>query len=256
MNNAIGVVIMNNSDETQTYYPYVGASGWLTKLHEFFVRSMPARVNVEWLSAPDRIGLSESNARRMLSMMGKLGWIDSSGSLLDEGKNLRLVGGDWEEAMLATVERIYPDLLRQMKSEPDFGPADVEKFFVSATNVGQSGRNQMISVFRWFLREARLTELEQKITGGSRASRKPETQSSRKLTRAGGSADRTQHKSKASPPSVAQAPDANEAPAADARLSAIAAVLRINIDGTWEEDRMEAAFRMLGELLKGDPVDE
>ncbi len=246
---------MAKNAQTDRTFPYVGASGWLTKLHQLCVRSMPRRVEVDWLTAPDRLGLSQPNARQILSFMQKVGWIDGEGSVSEEGKKLRLDGELWKQAMRDTTQRLYPDLLKQIESANEFSPRDVEQFFVAATDMGHSGRQQMMAVFRWFLREAGLTELEEKVWGRTRRGGQRRAEVREERPRAATPAGRKQAKPKTEVPPQEQAPIRQDTPATDPRLSTIASVLKINIDGTWEEDRMEAAFRMLDMLLKGKAID-
>jgi hypothetical protein len=242
--------------ETQTprYFPYVGAPGWLTKLHQACVRSMPQRMETDWLMAPDRLGLSQANARQLLSFMQRVGWVESDGSLSEDGKKLRLVGESWQEAMRETAQRFYADLLQRIESATEFRLQDLEQFLADATNMGQSGRQQMISVFRWFLREANLTDLEQKVWSGTGTASERAGEARRERPKPPGAKSREPTTAKAKPAARKRAPTDQDSAPGDPRLSAIASVLKISIDGTWEEERMKAAFRMLDRLLKGEPI--
>ena len=245
---------MVSEPQIERGFPYVGAPGWLTKLHQFCIRSMPQRIEPDWLTATDRLGLSHSNARQLLSFMQKIGWIQNDGTVTSDGRKLRLVGEPWKEAMRGMVEKIYADLLNQIKSQDEFTPREVEEFFVAATNIGHSGRQQMIAVFRWFLREAQHAEFEQKIWGTVQRRAQRPTDDRREKPKQNASARRKKTEQRAEAPAEGDVPAPENGSAADPRLSAIASVLKINIDGTWQEDRIEAVFQMLDKLLKGEPI--
>lgn len=238
--------------------PYVGATGWLTRLHEMFQRSVPARVDAEWLTVTGRISdnFSKANAQQLVAFMQKVGWIDQDGNVVDEGRNLRLAGQPYQEAMRRMLERFYPDLLEQIQSASEFAPPDVDTFFMSISPMGRSGRSQMIAVFRWFLRQADLGDVEDKVWAKGR--RQPAA-----TTRTNGAAPRkaprqlTRTRAAATPPPATPPAggDATPEPApVDQRLATISSVLQINMDGTWDEGRMKAAFRWLDQLLKGESV--
>jgi hypothetical protein len=243
--------------------PYVGATGWLTRLHEIFQRSVPARVDTAWLTVAGRISdrFSKTNAQHLRTFMQKVGWIDQEGNVLDEGRNLRLTGQPYQEAMRRTLERIYPDLLEQMQSAVEFTPVQVETFFMSVSSMGKSGRSQMIAVFRWFLREGGLEDLEQKVWAGRRqpaATPRINGAAPRRTARQPATKRHAPSAQPATPPAAAPPAGADgttpEPPPADQRLATISSVLQINIDGSWDEARMKAAFRWLDQLLKGDTI--
>lgn len=242
--------------------PYVGATGWLSRLHEIFQRSVPARVDTDWLTVAGRISdkFSKANAQQLRTFMQKVGWIDQEGNILAEGRNLGLKGKPYQDAMQQTAERFYPDLLEQIKDASEYTPDDVDTFFNTTTRMGKSGRSQMIAVFRWFLREGGLDELEQKVWGGARRQHAA-------ASRANGAAPRRAARQPArthAPATPPATPPPATPPAGqdvtpepspvDQRLTTISSVLQINIDGTWDEGRMKAAFRWLDQLLKGKSV--
>lgn len=246
-------------------FPYVGAPGWLSRLHELFQRSVPSRVDADWLTSPDRFSekFSRANASQLLSFMEKVGWIDTDGNVLEEGRQLRLVGEPYERAMKALIDRWYPDLLAQIEGGQITSPEGVENFFVTTTTMGKSGRQQMIAVFRWFLREAGLASADQKIWGEAR--RAPAHQVTTHTRDNGASPRSTRQASKGS-----SRPTSGKRPATkphedltgatvdstvDHRLATISSVLKINIDGSWDEERMKAAFHWLDQLIRGDGIE-
>ena len=197
----------------QRSFPYVGATGWLTRLHELFQR------------------------------------------------NLRLVGDPYQQAMKELLDRWYPDLLGQIEASEVTTPEGVENFFVTATTMGRSGRQQITAVFRWLLREAGLEARDRQIwvEGRRKQPREAAARTRRNGAQAEGAARRSAKKrseGRGAPQdevtatrAVAQSEQDNPA---GQRLATISSVLKINIDGTWDEERMKAAFRWLDQLLKGD----
>lgn len=247
---------MTSDATTNRYIPYVGAPGWLAQLRTLFQRSVPAKVDVEWLMGSDRFKFSQANARNLVSTLAKMGWIGSDGTVLNGGKKLRLVGETYENAMRDEVDRFYADLVAQIRDAEQFSTKDLDQFFVATSNVGQSGRGQMIGVFRWFVREAGLKDIEQKIWGQTRSATRSNAERRERVN-----ARPTSHSTgrRATPPKAAETPapaGALQAPQqeGDPRLATISTVLRINIDGQWDEPRMKAAFRWFDMLLKGESI--
>jgi hypothetical protein len=243
-------------------FPYVGATGWLTRLHELFQRSVPAAVDIEWLTSTDRFSekFNRKNASQLLSFMERVGWIDSEGQVQEEGRNLRLLGDPYQAAMRALLQRLYSELISQIEASEITDPGGVENYFVTTTEMGRSGRQQIIAVFRWFLREGGREDLEQKVWAGRRppaaaprangsAPRRPPRRTSR--TRAPAAPPATPPP--AAPPAGGDGTTPESSPI-DQRLAAISSVLKVNIDGTWDEARMRAALRWLDQLLKGEAI--
>jgi hypothetical protein len=112
----------------------------------------------------------------------------------------------------------------------------------------------MIGCFRWFLREAGMTELEQKIWVSTRRTRQGRGQIAQRGTKAATPGGGRPAKGRTELAGKQRTPHQQDGPSTDPRLSTIASVLRINIDGTWEENRIKAVFRMLDSLLKGQEI--
>lgn len=240
-------------EQQKRYLPYVGAAGWLTTLHQLMVRSMPQKIDVDWLTAPDRFTFSAANASQLLAMIQKLGWINSDGTILEEGRKLRLSGEAWNRALRETVERIYPDLLKQIERADKFGVDELEHFFIAATDIGKSGRSQMMAVFRWFIHEAGMNEIEEKVWGTARKSPRTASAPRRQPQGTGNVPSRQKVMPSQEASGKRKSRSSGQDDRADQRLSAISSILKINIDASWDETRMETVFRLLERLLSGDP---
>jgi hypothetical protein len=145
------------------WFPYV-PPGWLDRLVELIRHSTPQRITVEWCMEGDRFRFSESNARHFMGQIRAIGWINENGALTDRARNLRLQGEAYQRFMGTELARVY-DELEDSISGGQLDREQLNTYFTSASSLGLSGRRQVISAFRWFLREAGLAELNERLGG-------------------------------------------------------------------------------------------
>jgi hypothetical protein len=145
----------------QNWFPYLPLA-WLQRLVDLIARSTPSRIDADWCLEGNRFSFTRSNASQFISQLRTLGWIDDEGVLSATGRNLRLQGEQYRQFMLDEIGRVYDELAGQF-DDPGFDRQALETYFTSASSLGLSGRRQVVSTFRWFLTQAGLTELAERL---------------------------------------------------------------------------------------------
>lgn len=152
----------------QNWFPYLAPS-WLTRLVELIRRSVPSRVTIDWCLEGNRFSFTRANASQFIRQLVTVGWLDEDGALTPLARNLRLQGDQYQKFIEGEIGRIYDELLPQFE-DPAFDRVHLETYFTAASNLGLSGRRQVIATFKWFVAQAGLDDLLDRIGGPSTSS--------------------------------------------------------------------------------------
>lgn len=227
--------------EGQNWFPYL-PSGWLNRLVELVRRSVPARIDIDWCMEGDRFGLSRTNASQLVSHIRTLDWTNEDGALTDIGRNLRLHGEPYERFMRQELARIYDELVEQLE-DPGLDRDALETYFTSASNLGLSGRRQVIATFRWFLVQAGLPEVAERLGG-------PLTTATPRQTSRARPSQQTRSRRQGAP-SPGQAPSAGRQIQLPPGLSGITLSISLQLPAVDDERVYEAIFKAMREHLFG-----
>lgn len=235
--------MMNTSPNDKV--PYTSPA-WLDKFLDEIRKSPPTKVDVKWVQ--EELGLSVTNARNFVRVLRQYELINEEGGLTELGPALRgdKTETEYIDTAKAVLTKTYPNLMSKLDSDPAFDMTKLRAHFrVANPKLGQSGVNQATRTFRWWLVQAQREDLEEKIWGTKMRAGAPTEAASKKR-------EPTPPKRKVKALAGAAVTEASVA----TRLGALSSILRINIDSTWDDERLRQLFRRLDRLLKGEEQDE
>ena len=126
-------------------YPVIDAVRWWALRRQFKNKSIPAEVNVQYLSTV--LGVQPGSAQNILSPLKKIGLIDQDGKTTDRVRRWR----DDEEYPGVCEEirkAIYPQDLLDIFPNADIDRARLERWFATTTGLGTT---QVRSMARFYI---------------------------------------------------------------------------------------------------------
>ncbi|MCJ7811375.1 MAG: DUF5343 domain-containing protein, partial [Dehalococcoidia bacterium] len=135
------------ANQTFDTLPYT-ATAWLTRLIEELRRRLPSQLDAAWLT--QRLNLSVPNARQLVGVLQRMGWVDKDGNLTDRARGLRQTGEPYQRHLQEMVRDLYPVLLDTVEQDDTFDSQRLREYITNATELGESARQQMARTFRWF----------------------------------------------------------------------------------------------------------
>lgn len=208
---------------TERRYAYLSA----LKSFELFVeevkKSTPSKVKSTWIK--DKNIAKGRNADQIVNALKGLGIVGADGKIADEMAAAFRVGGDtYANAMKEIVQNVYGDLIEQIKERADFAEEELKKHFAeSMPKLGDSGLTKVKSTFVFLVKEANLQEIAPALFTPSAARKKT-----------------AEPKREARP---------QELPAKDVVTAILDKLPQVNIDGTWDEERINLVFDRMEKLV-------
>ena len=143
---------------------------------------------------------------------------------------------DRKSAMGEILQDLYPELLEKWQgSNGSMADGEIVDFFRQQTDMGKDSANKMKMFFKYLLTEADFSELDAKPAAPQPAAEPVrESRHSRVPAQQGKASANT-------PKSLSEAQKAY--------LDAVQNIVRINVDGDWDEDMIRVAFDRLERLI-------
>jgi hypothetical protein len=246
-----------NGKQSRTWYPYITK----VQFEKFLSRlesKIPERIDRDYVRAIIR---TPSMIYRFLRGIEAMKLIDRD---QQTGERLRrLVAAETRRQTIAEILRdLYKDLMDKWeKTGGQMGDDEVVEFFRSRTGMGRDSANKMKMFFKYLIGEAELGAASEPASRGPAAPRFQEVEPERRPGR----------EVRSSPPAPPAQPSRHpngpqQLPAAQQQqqyerlprnlteaqksyLEAIQSIVKVNVDGDWDEDMIRVAFDRLERLL-------
>jgi hypothetical protein len=215
----------------KTWYPYITKS----QFEKFILRlesKTPDLIDRDYVRAIIR---TPSMIHRFLRGIQAMQLIDRDQRPTERLQRLA-AQKDRKSAMAEILQDLYPELLEKWQgSNGSMADGEIVDFFRQQTDMGKDSANKMKMFFKYLLTEADFSELDTKSAAPQPAAEPVrESRHSRVQAPAGKAPSNT-------PKSLSEAQKAY--------LDAVQKIVRINVDGDWDEDMIRVAFDRLERLI-------
>jgi hypothetical protein len=222
-----------NGQEKQgkTWYPYITKS----QFEKFILRledKTPELIDRDYVRAIIR---TPSMIHRFLRGIQAMQLIDRDQRPTERLQRLASQK-DRKSAMAEILQDLYPELLEKWQgSNGSMADGEIVDFFRQQTDMGKDSANKMKMFFKYLLTEADFSELDVKP-----ADPQPAAEPVRE----------SRHSRVPAPPGKAPANTPKSlSEVQKAYLDAVQNIVRINVDGDWDEDMIRVAFDRLERLI-------
>ena len=233
--------------DSKTWFPYITKSQF-DKFLSRLQSKMPDEIDRDYIRAIIR---TPSMIYRFLRGIEAMKLIDREQRPTDRLRAL-VANETRKQAINEILKDLYPQLLEQYQSQGSMVDRDIVSFFRRETGMGSDSANKMKMFFKYLLGESDLEGTAGEISEESGVADAPvparparelrasqRKSSSRTSDSAANSGSSDQRQSSSRPLSEAQT----------AYLDTVKSVLKINIDGDWDDDMVKLAFDRLERLF-------
>ena len=238
----------NNKEDSKTWYPYITKA----QFEKFLARlqsRIPEEIDRDYVRAIIR---TPSMIYRFLRGIEAMKLIDRDQKPTPRLQNL--VNQDSRRRTIGEiVEDLYPDLLKNYQADGGMADRDIVSFFRKETGMGNDSANKMKMFFKYLISCTDFGgETNSENSGGNKvesiASQPVATSSS---TRERSSASKQSQHQRSQDSHSGAAPNSAKAltEAQRAYLDTLKSVLKVNIDGDWDDDMIKLAFDRLERLF-------
>ncbi|MGI9953512.1 DUF5343 domain-containing protein [Moorellaceae bacterium AZ2] len=226
-------------------FPYLQSLRTLTDLPKALRKSMPPTIDVHYIQIACKV--AEGTAKNILLDLKNFNFIDENNVLTERGRLLRNPER-YPEVGREILEEFYPTVLTMLEMYPDEWEETLDNFLSEKTNLGDSARSKVRATVALLWGMAQGLSPEQAANSRRNKKEKATTDREAKSKRVKVGFDTL---SQATGQHVAPESGSNATiPIAEEhRLDTISSVLRINIDGTWDPERINLIFDRLERLV-------
>ena len=215
----------------KTWYPYITRS----QFEKFILRlesKTPELIDRDYVRAIIR---TPSMIHRFLRGIQAMQLIDRDQKPTERLRRLASQK-ERQSAMGEILRDLYPELLEKWQgSNGSMADGDIVDFFRQQTDMGKDSANKMKMFFKYLLTEADFSELDKKPSSPQPAA-EPVRESRQSRVPAPASKSPTN-----TPKSLSEAQKAY--------LDVVQNIVKINVDGDWDEDMIRVAFDRLERLI-------
>jgi len=243
--------------DSKTWFPYVTKSQF-DKFLSRLQTKMPDEIDRDYIRAMIR---TPSMIYRFLRGIEAMKLIDRDQKPTDRLRSL--VAPDTRKQAISEILRdLYPELLEQyQQSQGSMADRDIVSFFRRETGMGSDSANKMKMFFKYLLSEA---DPDASSSDGQVEEEEADSETEETATTPARPARELRAAQRKSPPRPPVEPPANSAatpgdqrsfssrPLSEAQkayLDTVKSVLKINIDGDWDDDMLKLAFDRLERLF-------
>lgn len=185
--------------------------------------------------------VSDGTAKNIINDLKKFKFIGEDGSLTDLGRLLRNPER-YGEMGQQVLHEMFPDIITMLELQPEKWAALLDNILSERTNLGDSARGKvrLTIKFFWEMAHGKVSGVEEKKSAPPKSSAKPSSRATARAKPGSSAGER--------PATASQSPLV-DLTAGQPRLDILSSVLRVNIDGTWDQDRINLLFDRLERLL-------
>ena len=243
--------------DAKTWYPYITKAQFEKFLGRLQSR-VPEEINRDYIRAIIR---TPSMIYRFLRGIEAMKLIDRDQKPTERLQSL--VDQDSRRRTIAEIlADLYPDLLKEFQSSNDMADRDIVTFFRKETGMGNDSANKMKMFFKYLISSADFDGAAPAATGNGSADVEPTpapapapaAAAPRSGDNRRGSSNQRQpqqQRSNAESSSSVSSPSSSRtlSEAQRAYLDTLKSVLKVNIDGDWDDDMIKLAFDRLERLF-------
>lgn len=216
-------------------YPYLQSTKTLKDLPAALRKTVPSVVDVDYVRTACNV--SEGTARNIIVDLRRFGFVDEDGQLTERGRLLRNPERHTQLAQ-EILHELYPTIVPLLELHEDDWTRALDNLLIENTDLGNSARAKVratISLLLEMAGAASNKEASSSTTEKKNIRERKQPSTKERVSREEASARR--HRQADAPNSVQE------------RLAILSSILRVTVDGTWDQERLNLLFDRLERLL-------